>query len=383
MEDLFTSPSALIDLKTGTYFPKIKENLEALLKEGVLSNVVVISSHKDQLELIKDPFIPIHVSSKAKRDGSFMKRVIEIHNGELQPQDIIVLGASESDFFMSVNSKTLMLTALYAKNNNPKGRIFKYGVPINDPDHLLSFMRKYLKISPNCYYELEVDKQTKIYAINSANYFYSHDEKLKQIKRSIESFLKKNNPTHRKDYLYYFLLCAYNKIGDLRNIDYWGIYPSSHKKTWNQDLISFKEEVRKVFKTRDQPELLIRHVDAPKRHHMNKDRRITDGCDTQFQSIILNPHYKGKLKDKTICIFDDFNTYGSSCETTRILLQKEGIKKLIFITMGKFGKEYIKTDYSIEGDVFSKYSATNNDKQTYLAGDFYYDADKELSKIFK
>ena len=381
MKILFTSPDALIDKETGDFFPDIIENLKILLEENLLEDVVVISRQADKIDLMPESFIKIKVRGKEKRDGTYLKEIMR-YNPELEHEDIIILGASESDFYMSANSKYLLFTAKYAKSNNRGGKIFKYGIPIETPQYLIDFFRQFLPISHHCYYELEVDSNTYLYAINSANYYYSSDTKLVSIKRNIERFLKENNPALGRTFLNYFLMSAYNKIGDLREIDYWGVYPSSNANTWNEDLVAFKEEARKIYKTREQEEIFIRKSNARKRHQMNKRHRKDEGCNSQFNTIILNPKYKGKLKGKTVCIIDDFTTYGSSCETSRILLNKEGIKKLVFITMGKFGKEYFKQYYEIEGNVSDDYTYKRIKQYKVIDGRFYSDANKELKQIF-
>lgn len=87
--------------------------------------------------------------------------------------------------------------------------------------------------------------------------------------------------------------------------------------------------------------------------------------------MIVNPYYlKGKkLKGANVCIIDDFTTYGTSCETARILLQNAGVNKVLFIAMGKFGKSYNRYDYTIIGDVFSGYAFKQN-KRTPMVGEF-------------
>ncbi|RZK06762.1 MAG: hypothetical protein EOO43_21745 [Flavobacterium sp.] len=85
---------------------------------------------------------------------------------------------------------------------------------------------------------------------------------------------------------------------------------------------------------------------------MSSTQRIIDGCDSQFDSIHVNPYYRERLDGASVCIIDDFTNLGASCETTRNLLYRLGVKRIIFMAMGKFRKSYLRYKYRMDGDFF-------------------------------
>lgn len=84
------------------------------------------------------------------------------------------------------------------------------------------------------------------------------------------------------------------------------------------------------------------------------------------------------MKGKIVCILDDFTTYGTSCETARHLLESAGVEKIIFITLGKFGKEYHSYDYQLDGDIFDSFTYSKVGASRMLTGIFNTNANVEM-----
>ena len=79
----------------------------------------------------------------------------------------------------------------------------------------------------------------------------------------------------------------------------------------------------------------------------------------------MNDKYTGKLKGRVVCVFDDYLTNGNTFEALRNLLIKCGVKKIIFVSIGKFKRrnesEYVQKSFCIKGDVYSgRYTAEFN-----------------------
>src|SRR5699024_3484183 len=62
---------------------------------------------------------------------------------------------------------------------------------------------------------------------------------------------------------------------------------------------------------------------------------------------VLNPDLQGKFIGKTVCIIDDYITNGYSAEAAKHILVHSGAKKVIFLSIGKFGTEYNRTEYRL------------------------------------
>lgn len=68
---------------------------------------------------------------------------------------------------------------------------------------------------------------------------------------------------------------------------------------------------------------------------------------------MLNPFYRDKLRNRTVCVLDDFLTHGTSFEVVRNLLTHEKVKKIYCIALGSFEQPYIKQSYTLNGDLYS------------------------------
>lgn len=128
-----------------------------------------------------------------------------------------------------------------------------------------------------------------------------------------------------------------------KGIDYWSVYPSSDGSR-DVDLDNFATKMRESFKKRNVEEILIRNMPVAKRR-FTKDVSFEETILSQLSSIIVNENID--LNGKCVCVIDDFSTNGTSCEATRHHLKKRGVRRIIFITMGKFGKYYRKLDFAV------------------------------------
>lgn len=57
----------------------------------------------------------------------------------------------------------------------------------------------------------------------------------------------------------------------------------------------------------------------------------------QARTVRIDPKYRGKLKGKTVVVFDDFTTEGKSIEWARTLLTSANAEQVIALTIGKYG----------------------------------------------
>jgi hypothetical protein len=349
---LLTTPDALID-KNGDFFPgilKILTDFNADKNQGI----VVVSGSGKGLKHIPKEFHPL----KIRRDLRGSPKLVDWLKKELKVEtsDIIVLGCKNEDVYQAANSKLLLLRADYAEENNPGAIIYKnqYGIPIAGAKNLQNFFETFKQFGGSWYYTLKVSPKTTIYGLTNANTI-NRTTKEVELNESFKACLKDGDKSLRIPFLIYFLVSTYAIVKEFETVDYWGIYPSSGVGG-NQDLEYFKDKARESYKGVSKEPLLIRTTKVGKRHEMGRSDRISDGCNKQLDTIRLNPFYENKLEGKTVCIIDDFSTYGTSCETARALLEKAGVAKLIFITLGKFGKEFYQYSYIINGDPFGKFT---------------------------
>lgn len=352
MKILITSRDALICPDTGSFYHGIIDALTYFLDQSEDHYVYVLSIHDISALDLPPRFKKYRIKPKLR--GSPLLIDMIRNDAKMEIGDFLILGAQDHDLYWAANSKILLLSAIYAGEYFLERKIFKndYGIPIKDSDSLIQFFAVFQSITTPWYYNLNIDR-TSIYALTNANTMYASKDAV-ELNFKFKECLKDGNKTYRIPFLMYFLLSTYHIFKDLNKVDYWGIFPSSNGDL-NEDLQFFCTKARQTFGGKVAEPLLIRHTASTTRHSLKPNKRIEDGCDEQFETIIINPYFAKKLKGKTVCIIDDFTTYGTSAETARALFQHAGVAKLIFIALGKYGSSYYRYEYILSGDLFSEY----------------------------
>src|SRR6476620_10228793 len=161
MKLIITSVDALFNLKTGEYFPDIKESLQHFKKLSEDNEVVIVSIDKDKLALIpeEDGFHTLFLGRPYMRKSpDFIDWVVDKLG--IKYNDIFILGAKDDDFIAAANAKLILLTAVYARVNNPDNRIYTegYGIAIMTPARLNHFFDHFLNIDEPWFYKLDVDE---------------------------------------------------------------------------------------------------------------------------------------------------------------------------------------------------------------------------------
>lgn len=370
MKLLITSVDAIIDITTGTYFNGIKESLRNFENLDKGNKVFIISIDKDRLDEVPNDFSKLIIGRYRLRSSPELIKIISDRTGT-NYNDIFILGAKDSDMILAANAKIILLTADYAKSNNPTERIYTggYGIAIYEPKRLDFFFEHFLNLAEPWYYKLEIDERTTLYGLTNAMTKLETNPDVKAICEKLRAYLKSGLSQFRSPFLIYALVSVYQIFKEVEDINYWGYYPSSTGLE-NTELKTFKEVLRKSFKSSPKTEdILIRHTKSVARKTMSESDRVKNGCDSEFDSIIVNPIFKHLIKGKNVCIIDDFTNHGSSSETVRHLLQNAGAKKIIFISLGKFRTDYKMFDYTLGGNVFSAgYSYKRSGNYTALTG---------------
>lgn len=155
----------------------------------------------------------------------------------------------------------------------------------------------------------------------------------------------------------------------------------------NETMEELKEHVRCMMNGRKPEPIFIRHKATNKsRFDKREVRQQNEYCQKHFESIYVNDKYKGKLRDRVVCVFDDYLTHGSTFESLRNLLVSCKVKKIIFVAVGKFKQNfetsYVQKSFSIEGDVHkaNNYTATF-EKVAHHAVEFDDDAKRSLGDL--
>lgn len=279
-----------------------------------------------------------------KRD--VVKSLIKDNQGE----NFIVIGNRDKDFELAVNNKLLYIVPNWCSEICSKS--LKYGVNIETIEQLEQII-KTVNNQNNWYYHCILEDDTEIYSLLSGMYMkWDVTPEEKELVKGFEDFLKRGK-TDYYQILYYHFLAGISNLPKFKDIDIWAIAPSSGSSL-NKEMLDFKDKARCMMKkryTKQGESLFVRHAPITKSHNLASNLREQYGATRHFDSIHLNPSYK--VAGKNICIFDDYLTHGNTFEAMRNILRKAGAKKIIFVSLGRFKKNYIYQDYKITGDVTS------------------------------
>lgn len=275
----------------------------------------------------------------------------------------MVLGNVDQDLILAANKKLLFLCPTWVKCIEDKAK--KYGIPIKTSEQLVHII-KTVNNQNVWYASYKLDNQTTIISLMDGAYgYYAKSSEERQMIKNFEDVLKKGKKTSYFEILQYHFLAAISNDNNIFNdVSTWCIFPSS-STTLSPMMMEFKERVRYMRSSREpsntiQNNLFIRHSAVEKSHEQGSEIREAKAAGLHFGSIMLDPAYSNKIKNKTVCIFDDYLNYGNSFEACRHLLLKAGVKNMVFVTFGKFRKPYLHQHWGISGDVFSDtYTATN------------------------
>ncbi|XP_020615924.1 uncharacterized protein LOC110053945 [Orbicella faveolata] len=280
-------------------------------------------------------------------------------NGEV----VIICGAVDVDLYLAANTKSFLIAAGWV---TPEEKVVQYGIPAPTPTKMRALIEIIVN-QTNWYYLCAFDDPvpTKVVSLCLSNtYTVSPEEKA--MAEAFKAILKygADNPAIKQALICY-LMAAIAHDKDFKEVEDWAVTPSSSTNP-PQIMEDLKEHVRCMMNGRKHEAIFIRHTATKKsRSDSRDDRQKNDYCLKHFQSIRVNDKYKGKLKGRVVCVFDDYLTHGNTFEALRNLLIKCEVKKIIFVSIGKFKRnyesQYIQKSFSIEGDVYSeKYTAEFN-----------------------
>ncbi|MHC1714907.1 MAG: phosphoribosyltransferase [Acidaminococcaceae bacterium] len=355
---LFFSFDSLFDSNKNLY-----PGMDAILEE-YRDNIGVVSHNPSKLSFVETNYKHILHPITRSRIYECIKK--------LPPDEtkLIYIGIHDEDLQVAANTKTCLICCNWSESD-PGEKVVKYGIPINNVQQLSDMLNIFFN-NHGWYSTQNIDSKTTVFSLmNARSRTGAYHQNEAQLIVEFENLLKHGARNYYHILQYYLLGCisstkVFNEVQD------WGIFPSSGLNL-NQEMHDFKESVRFMLNGKKSEPILIRHLQSQKSHYLHKDVRIP--CDRHFNTININPYYENKLRNRVVCIFDDYLTNGTSFETTRNLLYKAGIKKLYCISLGTFGNNYVRQNYDISGNIFTpNYNYSLIDNRQTLALPTYNDA---------
>lgn len=332
--------TATLQNKAGLLYEGIKELVHNLHKDG--EQIIIMSHDHSKVAHLKSEFNFAELCFRWQVRERLKKDTMGSH---------LIVGGNDDDLHIAANTKTALLFPQWSDVQEEKAR--HYGFGIFSPKALYKVIQ-IIKNQKVWFYELRIDDSATVYSLTSANSNGNVEQSEKEMVEGFRQSLKHGKKKYFKALQLHFLASIIHNQA-FREVDLWSIMPSSGN-SHNEDLWALKERARILMGKRLTKPLFIRHTPIRKSHSIRDiNKRLL--CDRHFASLNINPEYRRKLKGKVVCILDDYLTNGTSFETLRNLLVQAGVKKMIFVSLGRFrrysGIEYYKQDYELSGNIFS------------------------------
>jgi len=363
-------PTATLKNKDNVIYDGVRELLHQFNNDG--DKIIIMSHERSKITDLINEFDFVEFCYRRQ-----VRELIKEDNSGTY----IIVGSNDDDLRIAASTKSVLLTPEWSDVQDKLP--LQYGLVIPSPEALYKVIQ-IIKNQKVWFYELDIDDSAKVYTLTSANTKGDITTSEKEIVEGFRSLLKFGNKRYFKVLQLHFLASIiHNPI--FKEVDIWSIMPSSGTEI-NEDLWALKERARILMGKRLSDPLFLRHTGIRKSHSFtNNDDRLY--CSRQFPSININPEYQKKLKGKVICIIDDYLTNGTSFETLRNLLMAAGVKKVIFVSLGRFkrgwGIEYYKQDYALTGSVFTPNYSFRLIKEEDIAGTYNTQAREEIKNLYK
>lgn len=260
------------------------------------------------------------------------------------PESVLFLGYKLYDFTTANNGNMfLVYLSEYKKENLVNEKVLNYGFEIN--------LNEFLKIlelinetaEPYLNTELERINNFKLMSLISARYRsceLSVEEK--KIAMKFEELLKNNNQSNKKIFISFIIIMILKNI-NIKEFNNCFYYPTSRGGGGKNELMEeLCQTIRILIGSSvkvKQDNLFYRNKDIEKSHNIS-DRNIRTKLGRHMESItLIAPE---RIKDKNIIVLDDYMTNGTSSEVVRELLKDKNANNILFLTIGHFGKPYMR-----------------------------------------
>jgi phosphoribosylpyrophosphate synthetase len=316
--------------QTNSPYEGIVDALKTAKTDG--SRAILISNRRKP-EWLDDRFDFIEFLQRpGRQSGAAITRIVEFNRARgLSYADVLVLGATDTDLQMAVNSQTLLIRCEWVSQLGQQ--IKRYGVPFSKPQSIPQVIRLLENEAP-WYFHYESDFLDIRALTNAGTYSEVDRDAIRLIKR-LRECLKEGSRQHYKAFNLH-LLSGLCKTEIFREAHIWTYYPSSDSDNSGREMMAgFCTTSRETFKRQIHGPVFVRHKASPKRHIGAFGDR-TDPS-SQLNTIHINPNYQGRLKGKTVVVMDDYLTYGVSFGVAAALLEKADASKVLCVAMGKFG----------------------------------------------
>ena len=369
----------------------IKEFRDVFLRilDGFLNEqrnqVIFFSRSQKVLEEAQETFDSAH---PLYRYATREQVKILLQKGE-NSQYLIVSG-KDIDLHMAVYFKVLLIVPLWIPHEN---KAEYYGITVDLPNQLFQFIQV-LNNHNTWYSTCLIDDHSTALSLMDARYKkYAWTTNEQEVMHNFEHLLKQGRSRSYYKILLYHFLSGMTNTDLFDDIELFGMIPSSDC-TLNADIHDFVQQVRYI-KGKRLPHnkmqcdnLLIRKFSKEKAHETASSIRMQSGPEVEFSSLCLNSEFADKicqLRDEgrfNVCIFDDYMTFGNSFNAVRNLLNHLGANKIVFVSLGNFGRAFERWDYDIQGNVFNTGYDFRLVSKMQIQPEYNYKAKAEVAALY-
>ncbi|MEU9061686.1 hypothetical protein AB0D13_23205 [Streptomyces sp. NPDC048430] len=302
------------------------------------------------------------IPGKAKRGNGAWLQTVADRLG-LRTNQLVIVGTSQFDWYTGIHAGVVHVHARWAS---------RLGQPItslasDEPADVIELLEHFLLHEPSWAFRLDdEDRAFEIRSMLPFNAQFPRGSGRAFTVKDIFTYDKtvKVGSQDARDVLMLRLLCAAYLDGALPGQSLFCVYPSSTPDKGSPQLAGFLERAKSMTGSSYKEDLLERVTQAPDTS-LERWKRSTGQSSTkdisiaaQARTVRVNPSYRKKITGKTVIVFDDFTTEGTSIEWARILLDEAGAARVIALTIGKYPSRH--TVYQLRPNVTIDPFTTND-----------------------
>lgn len=262
--------------------------------------------------------------------------------------EFLYIGTTILDWRTAINAGVFYMHASWAKPMPPGST----SLVATDPNHVRDLLLIFLLSAPSWAYRLDGPQWT-FRSLLSASAVLPCTSPAQSFRlQDVFTYARSIEIGHSdaRNILMLFVLANAYLEGALPANLYFTIYPSCRPGVVSEQLRAYLDPAAKLFHGYYREDLIIRAMEAPDtsllRWRARHEGTTADiSIATQATTVCLGSNYRGKLRGKTVVVFDDFTTRGMSLEWARTLLTAVGVKHIVLLTVGKYGS--LHTHYSL------------------------------------
>lgn len=336
----------------GLLQPGIREMLDRLQGLGlelfVVSNEARDSTVEKLIDLPASRFLYSATCGLKGRHG-FVNSVLDQTGFKLN--EIVYLGDSDNDMHEAAGCRVALFNAEWS---NPQ---YPYGLRMETPSDFVDCLEIYFLKQDLWFFSVDGSD-----ALGRGIMFRAlldpdtcKDNGITGLLKNRDTDFTKNEYTNRKAVHLVMHLLASLYLEGLHLIreprkpkgfrkPLWCIYPGSTGGI-SPILRLFERFTARLLTMNYEESTLQRHANVDSSHKMRMAINQGKGGSmpsiaTQFNSVSVNPNQITKVNGNVVLVVDDFSTGSNAMETSRNLLMNCGAKKVIGLSVGKYGSTY-------------------------------------------